>query len=643
MMRWEAYDVVVVGAGHAGAEAAAAAAGMGAKTLLITQNLDTICQMSCNPAMGGVAKGQIVREIDALGGWSGIVTDRSAIQFRMLNRSKGPAMWSPRAQCDKKKFSQQWRKVLENIPNLDLWQDEVIDIEVQGAAVVGVRTRMDIEVPARAVVLTNGTFLNGRLYIGDVTLDGGRIGERPAQGLSDRLREQGFEVAKLKTGTPMRIDGRSIDFSRLEEQPGDDNPHKFSFSDTLPLAAQRPCHLAYTNERTHAILRTGFDRSPMFTGRIQGRGPRYCPSIEDKIERFAGKSRHQLFVEPEGWDSQSFYLNGFSSSLPLEVQVEALHSIEGFEHARIYKPGYAIEYDYFPPTQLSYTLETKRVDNLYFAGQINGTTGYEEAACQGIMAGMNAVLKLGGKSSFVLNRTQAYIGVLIDDLVTKGVDEPYRMFTSRAEYRILLRQDNADERLTPLSYAAGLASAQRMRRVEEKKREEERLDAFVNDLPVWPPQVNAMLADRQTPPINQKVKIGNLLLRPELNMADLMTISPELQDFVGTIPIDVRQEVKDAVELQMKYRRYIEKEQTVAEKILKFENLTLRDNMDYFKLQALSYEAREKLSRMKPKTIGQASRISGVSPADISVLIIFLNQGEGWAEAAAEDAPVAGQ
>lgn len=629
MMQWEAYDVVVVGAGHAGAEAAAAAAEMGAKTLLITQNLDTICQMSCNPAMGGVAKGQIVREIDALGGWSGIVTDRSAIQFRMLNRSKGPAMWSPRAQCDKKKFSQQWRKVLENRPNLDLWQDEVVALNVHDGVVKSVVTRMNIEVPTRAAVLTNGTFLNGKLYIGEVTLEGGRIGERPAKGLSDQLHELGFEVAKLKTGTPMRIDGRTIDFGRLEEQPGDENPAKFSYSDTQPLSEQRPCHLAYTNEHTHEILRTGFDRSPMFTGRIQGRGPRYCPSIEDKIERFAGKTRHQLFVEPEGWDSQSYYLNGFSSSLPLEVQLQALHSIEGFEHAHIYKPGYAIEYDYLPPTQLNYTLETKKVENLYFAGQINGTTGYEEAACQGLMAGINAVLKLKGKPSLVLNRTQAYIGVLIDDLVTKGVDEPYRMFTSRAEYRILLRQDNADERLTPLSHAIGLASDERMRRVEEKLAETERLRSFVSDTSVVPSQVNEMLTAKQTPDISQKVKLLNLLLRPELNMADLMTISVELKSLVDTIPEDIRDEVVDSTELLLKYQRYIEKEQTVAEKILKFENLALRDDIDYYKLQALSFEAREKLTRMKPKTIGQASRISGVSPADISVLIIFLNQEEG--------------
>lgn len=622
-MQWEYYDVVVVGAGHAGAEAACAAAGMGAKTLLITQNLDTVCQMSCNPAIGGVAKGQIVREIDALGGWTGIVTDHSAIQFRMLNRSKGPAMWSPRAQCDKKDFSVNWRNVLENRSNLYLWQDEVVDIEVKDNVVCGVRTLMGVVVPAGAVILTNGTFLNGRIYIGETTLQGGRIGEGAATGLSDRLRELGFEVEKLKTGTPMRIDGRTIDFSRLETQEGDSDPQKFSYSDTQPLNKQRPCHIAYTNLLTHEILRTGFNKSPMFTGRIQGRGPRYCPSIEDKIERFAGKDRHQLFVEPEGWTSHSYYLNGFSSSLPLEVQLKALHSIVGFENARILKPGYAIEYDYFPPTQLSYTLETKWVENLFFAGQINGTTGYEEAACQGLMAGINASLKLQGRSSFVLNRTQAYIGVLIDDLVTKGVDEPYRMFTSRAEYRILLRQDNADERLTPLSHALGLASDARMRRVEDKLRYTQQLKNCVCDTTVFPSEVNPMLREHNTPDVNQKVKLLQLLLRPELNMVCLAGVCPALSEGIAAIPESLRREVVDSTELQLKYQRYIEKEEVVAEKILKFENLPLRDDIDYFSLQALSYEAREKLTRMKPKTIGQASRISGVSPADISVLIIY--------------------
>lgn len=620
------YDVVVVGAGHAGAEAAMAAANLGMQTLLITQNLDAICQMSCNPAMGGVAKGQIVREIDALGGFSGIITDQSMIQFRMLNRSKGPAMWSPRAQCDKFRFSFNWRHLLENTPNLSLWQDEVIAVDVVQGRVSGVRTRMGIEIEAQAVVLTNGTFLNGQIYIGTQTWDGGRIGERPAVGLSDQLLEMGFEVERLKTGTPVRIDGRTIDFTQLEPQPGDENPSKFSFSDTLPLQEQRSCFLAYTNLVTHEILKTGFDRSPLYTGRIQGHGPRYCPSIEDKIVRFASKERHQLFVEPEGWNSQSFYLNGFSSSLPLEVQLDALHSIKGFENARIFKPGYAIEYDYFPPTQLNYSLETKKVENLYFAGQINGTTGYEEAACQGLMAGINASLKVKGKDPFVLNRTQAYIGVLIDDLVTKGVDEPYRMFTSRAEYRILLRQDNADSRLTPLSHSIGLASDSRMRRVEEKEREVARVSSFIEETPVLPSAANALLEQKQTPALQQKVKLLNLLLRPEITLEDLQSIDPELEKLIASVPAAIRSEVAEESEILLKYQRYIEKERDVASKILKFEDIALPSDFDYFSLQALSYEAREKLTKMKPATIGQASRISGVSPADVSVLIIYLTR-----------------
>lgn len=625
-MRFEEYDVVVVGAGHAGAEAAAAAAGLGAKTLLVTQNLDTICQMSCNPAMGGVAKGQIVREIDALGGWSGIVTDRSMIQFRMLNRSKGPAMWSPRAQCDKAVFSSNWRYVLENTPNLTLWQDEVVDIITDGEVVSGVVTRMQITIPAKAVVLTNGTFLNGQIFIGETVLSGGRIGERSAVGLSDRLREAGFEVEKLKTGTPVRIDGRTIDFSVLTEQPGDDDPQKFSFSpQTKPLIEQKSCYLAYTNLHTHDILRSGFEKSPLFTGRIQGRGPRYCPSIEDKIERFAGKNRHQLFVEPEGLQTNSYYLNGFSSSLPLDVQLDALHSIEGFGQARIFKPGYAIEYDYFPPTQLKYTLETKRIENLYFAGQINGTTGYEEAACQGLMAGINAVLKLRGKTAFVLGRSQAYIGVLIDDLVTKGVDEPYRMFTSRAEYRILLRQDDADIRLTPLSHAIGLASQERLERVNEKLRYTAQLSESIEQISILPNDSNCYLEEHNSALLSQKVKLSNLLLRPEITMQDLLALAPSLPDVVAQIPESIRREVCESAEILIKYSRYIEKEKDVAEKILKYENLHLKEGMDYHSISALSYEAREKLSKMQPQTIGQASRISGVSPADISVLLILMN------------------
>ena len=626
-MDWPLYDVIVVGGGHAGAEASAAAANLGAKTLLITLNIDTICQMSCNPAMGGVAKGQIVREIDALGGYSGVVTDRSMIQFRMLNLSKGPAMWSPRAQCDKMQFSLNWRHVLENTPNLSIWQDEVVDVLVENGTACGVRTRMGIHIPSHSVILTNGTFLNGTIYIGEGSWQGGRIGEKAALGLSDKLREYGFEVERLKTGTPVRIDGRTIDFSKLVEQPGDPIPRKFSYLDsTHPLTQQRSCYLAYTNLTTHDILRTGFDRSPLYTGRIQGHGPRYCPSIEDKIVRFSAKDRHQLFVEPEGWTTNSYYLNGFSSSLPLEVQVDALHSIEGFEHAEIFKPGYAIEYDYFPPTQLKYTLETKLIENLFFAGQINGTTGYEEAACQGLMAGINAVLKLKGRPSFVLNRTQAYIGVLIDDLVTKGVDEPYRMFTSRAEYRILLRQDNADTRLTPLSYDLGLASEERMKRVGEKSKFTDMLIDAVKETPVLPSDVNSLLEELNTPPLQQRVKLVNVLLRPEVNMEHLLSVSPMLKDKADSIPASLKDDVLSAAEILLKYERYIEKERDVANRILKFEDIELPSGFDYFSLQSLSYEAREKLSKMQPRTIGQASRISGVSPADISVLLIYMQQ-----------------
>ncbi len=573
------FDVVVVGGGHAGAEAAAAAAKLGAETLLITMNIDTICQMSCNPAMGGVAKGQIVREIDALGGMSGIVTDRSMIQFRMLNLSKGPAMWSPRAQCDKMQFSLNWRKVLENTPSLSIWQDEVIDVIIDGGVVQGVRTRLGLDILSKAVILTNGTFLNGIIYIGDKSWSGGRIGERPAQGLSDSLHAYGFAMDRLKTGTPVRIDGRTIHFEKLVEQPGDENPQTFSYLNTNSLTRQRSCYLACTNLGTHEILRTGFDRSPLYTGRIQGHGPRYCPSIEDKIVRFAGKDRHQLFVEPEGWETNSYYLNGFSSSLPLEVQVDALHTIEGFEDARILKPGYAIEYDYFPPTQLKYTLETKLIENLYFAGQINGTTGYEEAACQGLMAGINAVLKIQGKPAFVLNRTQAYIGVLIDDLVTKGVDEPYRMFTSRAEYRILLRQDNADTRLTPLSYDIGLASEERMKRVGEKQEYTNRVVQAIKDTPITPSQANPLLESLGTPPLQQRVKLVNLLLRPEVSVNCIRSISPELEELFRSVPEELRDEVFSSAEILLKYQRYIEKEHDVAERILKFEEVVSRQPM----------------------------------------------------------------
>ena len=627
-MIFGSYDIIVVGAGHAGAEAATASANLGMNTLLITQNLDTICQMSCNPAMGGVAKGQIVREIDALGGNSGIVTDNTMIQFRMLNLSKGPAMWSPRAQCDKMRFSRFWRNILENTPNLSLWQDEVVAITTENHCVTGVETKLGLTMLAKAVILTNGTFLNGRVYIGETTFSAGRIGEQPAVGLSDQLAEMGFEVKKLKTGTPVRVDGRTIDFSVLTEQKGDEKVGKFSFSDTPRLTEQKSCFLAYTNEQTHDILRTGFAQSPMFTGRIKGVGPRYCPSIEDKIERFSGKDHHQLFIEPEGRFTNSYYVNGFSSSLPLSVQIDALHSIKGFENARIFKPGYAIEYDYFPPTQLSYTLETKQVENLYFAGQINGTTGYEEAASQGLVAGINAALKLKGKSSFVMNRTQSYIGVLIDDLVTKGVDEPYRMFTSRAEYRILLRQDNADVRLTPLSHDFGLASDERMRRVEQKLRCSSQIMDCISETSVLPSEANPVLESLDTPPVDQKVRLKNLLLRPQIHIGDLLPVSAELQSCIADIPEDIRDESVEYSEVLIKYQNYIDKEQDVANKILKYEDVPLKDDFDYFALQSLSYEAREKLTKMKPRTIGQASRISGVSPADISVLIIYLSKGE---------------
>lgn len=617
------YDVIVVGAGHAGCEAAAAAANMGSRVLLVTMNMQTIAQMSCNPAMGGVAKGQIVREIDALGGYSGIVTDRSAIQFRMLNRSKGPAMWSPRAQNDRMLFAQYWREMLEQTPNVDFFQDMVSGLLVEGTRVVGVKTGMGIDIKAKAVVLTNGTFLNGLIHIGEKNFGGGRMAERAATGITEQLIDIGFEYGRMKTGTPPRIDGRSLDYSKFEEQPGDENPQKFSYSPTTSaLAKQRSCWLAYTNEQVHDILRTGFDKSPMFSGRIQGLGPRYCPSIEDKIDRFADKDRHQLFVEPEGWNTVEIYVNGFSTSLPEDVQYKALTTIPGFENAKIFRPGYAIEYDYFPPTQLGYTMETKLVENLYFAGQINGTTGYEEAACQGLMAGINAHLKVQGLDPFILKRSEAYIGVLIDDLITKGTEEPYRMFTSRAEYRILLRQDNADVRLTPKAYELGLASRERYDRVVEKTNGVNGILKYLKNESAEPAEINPYLAEAGTPELTQKVRYFGLVTRPQLTLGGMIEACAGLKDYTA----DLDAEILESAEILAKYEGYIEKEQDMAEKISRLENIYLKPEFDYGAIKSLSIEARQKLSSLKPSTIGQASRISGVSPADISVLMVHIGR-----------------
>lgn len=619
------YDIIVVGAGHAGSEAAAAAANLGSSVLLITMQMGTIAQMSCNPAMGGIAKGQIVREIDALGGQSGIITDHTMIQFRMLNRSKGPAMWSPRAQSDRMRFSEKWRLTLEGIPNVDFWQDTVVGLSVKDGLVTGVHTAMGYHIESKAVVLTNGTFLNGLIHIGLKSFGGGRIGEKNSTGLTENLVELGFESSRMKTGTPVRIDGRSIDFSRMEEQPGDENAGKFSFTDTPVLKKQRPCFITYTSPEVHKVLETGFHESPMFTGKIEGTGPRYCPSIEDKINRFADKTRHQLFVEPEGWNTVEYYLNGFSSSLPAEIQVKALHLIAGLENAKIFRPGYAIEYDYFPPVQLKYTLETKLVENLYFAGQINGTTGYEEAASQGLMAGINAHLKLSEKDPFILKRSDAYIGVLIDDLITKGVDEPYRMFTSRAEYRILLRQDNADLRLTPAGFELGLASAARLSRVQNKQEWIEKVKSFMRNTSVSPDQVNGFLESIDTAPIRQKVKLDSILLRPQVSLDKLI----EHLDFLGNFTLKIGAdsvEILEEAEILIKYEGYINKEQEIAEKLSKFDDMPLKPDFDYLSLPSLSTEARQKLTRIKPATIGQASRISGISPSDISVLLVFLGR-----------------
>jgi tRNA uridine 5-carboxymethylaminomethyl modification enzyme len=619
------YDVIVVGAGHAGSEAAAAAANMGSSVLLITMNMNTIAQMSCNPAMGGIAKGQIVREIDAMGGYSGIVTDATMIQFRMLNLSKGPAMWSPRAQSDRMRFSEKWRQILEQTPNLDFWQDTVTGVITKNGRVTGVTTAMGKEIKAKTVILTNGTFLNGIIHIGKKNFGGGRMGDRASHGITENLVALGFETARLKTGTPVRVDGRTIDFSKMQEQKGDENPGKFSFTDTPVLTTQRSCYLTYTSPEVHDILRLGFDDSPMYAGRIEGRGPRYCPSIEDKIDRFSDKNKHQLFVEPEGWNTVEYYVNGFSSSLPDYIQLQALQKVPGFENAKIFRPGYAIEYDYFPPVQLNYTLETRLVENLFFAGQINGTTGYEEAAAQGLMAGINAHLKINKQPPLILKRSEAYIGVLIDDLITKGIDEPYRMFTSRAEYRILLRQDNADLRLTPLSYKLGLADARRFERVENKLAYINLAMKFLADLSVTPNQVNSMLESLDTAPVTQKVKLSTILLRPQVGIRNIFDSLPQVKEHFDSYN-DLSAEVSEEAEILTKYQGYIDKEKEIAEKISRFDDIPLKSDFEYNSLSSLSFEAREKLSKIKPATIGQASRINGVSPADISVLVVYLGR-----------------
>ncbi|MDX1545193.1 MAG: tRNA uridine-5-carboxymethylaminomethyl(34) synthesis enzyme MnmG [Christiangramia sp.] len=618
------YDVIVVGAGHAGSEAAAAAANMGSKTLLITMNLQNIAQMSCNPAMGGIAKGQIVREIDAMGGYSGIVSDTSAIQFKMLNKSKGPAMWSPRVQSDRMRFAEDWRLKLERTPNLDFYQEMVAGLIIKNDKVVGVRTSLGLEVLGKTVICTNGTFLNGLIHIGDKQFGGGRAGERAATGITKDLIDVGFEAGRMKTGTPPRVDGRSLDYSKMIEQPGDDIPGKFSFSDeTRPLSKQRSCYMTYTSNQVHDILKEGFDRSPMFNGRIKSIGPRYCPSIEDKINRFADKDRHQLFVEPEGWNTVEVYVNGFSTSLPEDVQFNALRSVDGFEKVKFFRPGYAIEYDYFPPTQLKHTLETKLVEGLYFAGQINGTTGYEEAACQGLMAGINAALKVQERDEFILKRNEAYIGVLIDDLITKGTEEPYRMFTSRAEYRTLLRQDNADFRLTERSYNLGLASEARMKKMELKKKKSLRFVQFLKDLSVVPEEANPVLEQKKSSPMKQSDKVFKVFSRPQITMEDIKNFSG-VQDFIEEEELD--EEMIEQTEIQVKYSGYIEKEKNNADKLNRLEDIRIPSSFDYSKIKSMSYEAREKLKKVQPATVSQASRISGVSPNDISVLLVYMGR-----------------